>query len=66
MTDTRTGGSARYNATWILESEKEDVQRNHIPRLSAASITPSAYLSPITDVPVTSGCLLSRIEMDIR
>jgi hypothetical protein len=28
-----------------------------LPRLSAASMIPSAYLSPKTDVPVTSGCL---------
>jgi hypothetical protein len=30
-----------------------------LPKLSAASMIPSAYLSPKTDVPVTSGCLQS-------
>jgi hypothetical protein len=34
-----------------------------LPRLSAASMIPSAYLSPKTDVPVTSGCLYRVIDI---
>lgn len=43
----------RHIMMWI---SKMDVDANS-PRLSAASITPSLYLSPRTEVPVTSGCL---------
>lgn len=39
--------------------EKVEGAELDLPRLSAASMIPSAYLSPKTDVPVTSGCLYS-------
>lgn len=40
----------------LLAARRHIVEKNS-PRLSAASITPSAYTRPRTEVPVTSGCL---------
>ena len=59
----------RMQSLDVLESSKGTIRGCHqlesdprskgsLPRLSAASMTPSLYLIPNTEVPVTRGCLI--------
>jgi hypothetical protein len=65
--DAEYHGIGRGSHMMLYAARRNSVARSartfpvHSPRLSAASMTPSAKTSPRTEVPVTSGCLWPRL-----